>query len=104
MLLHMGCHSCSTPCKRETDLERERVKREPSADQLEGGDNDQLGGGDNVQLGGGDNDQLGGKDESPPSNRVVHFRLSLPLLPHVCQVSQVPFLSENRFCPTWRQL
>ena len=53
MLLHMGCHSCSTPCKRETDLERERVKREPSADQLEGGDNDQLGGGDNVQLGGG---------------------------------------------------
>ena len=86
MLLHMGCHSCSTPCKRETDLERERVKREPSADQLEGGDN--------VQLEGGDNVQLGGENESPPSNRVVHFRLSLPLLPHVCQVSQVPSLNE----------
>ena len=92
----MGCHSCSTPCKREADLERERVKREPSADQLEGGDND--------QLGGEDNDQLGGKDESPPFNRVVHLGLSLPLLPHVCQVNQVPSLDEKRFCSTWRQI
>ena len=78
--LYNTCLLCSTQCKRETDLERERVKRQASAD----------------QLGGGDNDQLGGKDESPPFNRVVHLGLSLPLLPHVCQVSQLPSLDEKK--------
>ena len=87
-LLHKGCLLCSTQCKRETDLERERVKREASAD----------------QFGGGDNDKLGGKDESPPFNGVVHLGLSLPLLPHVCQVSQLPYLNKKRFCSTWRQI
>ena len=86
----------SNQCKRETVLERERVKRQASADQHGGGDND--------QLEGGDTDQLGVKDESPPFNWVVHFGLSLPSLPHVCQVSQVPSLDEKRFCSTWRQL